>query len=53
MSEDVTELREQAELVGIADTGAMSAEQLKVAIAERHRGLDPAQAREVATGIHH
>ncbi len=44
------DLREQAEHLGIENTAALTVEQLRSAIDERHRGADPQQARAHATG---
>lgn len=51
--EELQELRRRAELVGIRRGWKMTAEQLRIALAERHRGLDPKQAEERATGEQH
>jgi hypothetical protein len=46
--EELTRLRQRAEQVGIQGADEMSADQLRTAIAERHRGADPDQAETVA-----
>ncbi|WP_158895914.1 hypothetical protein [Amycolatopsis anabasis] len=44
------DLREQAQHLGIENTMALTIEQLRRAIDERHRGADPNQARALAIG---
>ncbi|MBB4912744.1 hypothetical protein [Actinophytocola algeriensis] len=46
--EELARLRQRADQVGIQGHAEMSAEQLRKAIAERHRGADPHQAEIVA-----
>jgi hypothetical protein len=45
---ELAQLRQRAEQVGIQGCREMSADQLRKAIAERHRGADPHQAETVA-----
>jgi hypothetical protein len=46
--EELAQLRQRAEQVGIQGCAEMSADQLRKAVAERHRGADPHQAETVA-----
>jgi hypothetical protein len=46
--EELARLRQRAEQVSIQGHADMSADQLRKAIAERHRGADPHQAETVA-----
>jgi hypothetical protein len=55
MTEDETlrQLRREADFAGIEGCTAMNADQLRAALHERHRGLDPKQAHQQATGEQH
>ncbi|CAM3576949.1 hypothetical protein KIPE111705_15040 [Kibdelosporangium persicum] len=51
--EELVRLRADAEQVGIVDSSKLSVEQLRRALADRRRGLDPKQAEQEATGEQH
>ncbi|MDQ0382917.1 hypothetical protein [Amycolatopsis thermophila] len=51
--DDLERLRLEAERKGLRRVSQMNADQLRRALAERGRGLDPKQAEEQATGEEH
>ena len=52
-NEELVRLRTRATHVGIPDSSSLSLEQLRRALAERERGLDPKQTEQEATGEQH